>query len=236
MPRGVADRLQQAILDGLMPPGSCLPSQRELSQHFGVSRASLREAVSVLETLGLLSVQPGKGVFVTALEARAPLWQFADRGSARDAYEARLALEVSAASLAARRIGPAGLEQLAQSVGALRAAFERTDILGIVAADAAFHDGLMAACGNPLIGAMYRAVREMMVASQRLPLARRTGMAETVAEHEAILAGLAAHDAEAAARAMRAHLKGAAGRYGIVVGARDADASPDHIDAEGLSR
>ena len=213
--RGVADRLQRKILDGEMPPGACLPSQRELSQQFGVSRTSLREAISVLETLGLLSVRPGRGVFVTALDARAPPWQFAKRGSERDAYEARLALEVSAAALAARRIGAAGLEQLGQSVRDMRAAFERTDMLGIVAADAAFHDGLMAACGNPLIGIMYRAVRETMVASQRLPLARRTRLAETVAEHEAILAGLGAHDAEAAGSAMRLHIKGAASRYGI---------------------
>ena len=215
--RGVADRLQQQILDGEMPPGACLPSQRELSQQFGVSRTSLREAISVLETLGLLSVRPGRGVFVTALDARAPPWQFARRGSERDAYEARLALEVSAAALAARRIGATGLEQLGQNVRDMRAAFERTDMLGILAADAAFHDGVMAACGNPLIGTMYRAVRETMVASQRLPLARRTRLAETVAEHEAILAGLAAHDPEAAAAAMRSHIAGAAGRYGIAV-------------------
>lgn len=213
--RGVADRLQQSILDGDLPPGTCLPSQRELSQHFGVSRTSLREAISALETLGLLSVQPGKGVFVTALDARAPPWQFAKRGSARDTYEARLALEVSAAALAARRINCDGLAQLAESIRKLEEAVNRTDMLSIVAADALFHDVLMAGCGNPIIITMYNAVREMMVASQRLPLALGMRLAEMLAEHQAILANLVARDERGAAEAMRQHFNSAASRYGL---------------------
>jgi len=215
VPRGVAHLLQQSILDGTLQPGECLPSQRELSEQFRISRASLREALSMLETLGLVSVQPGRGVFVTTPEARAPLWHFAERGSARDVYEARLALEVSAASLAARRINDAGLAKLAASVSELRTAYEKTDLVGMVSADAAFHDALVEVSGNPLIVAMYRAVREVMVASQRLPFARRIKLSDTVAEHEAIMVCVARHDPAAAASAMRVHITGAAARYGI---------------------
>jgi GntR family transcriptional repressor for pyruvate dehydrogenase complex len=209
--------LQQSILDGTLQSGQCLPSQRELSEQFGISRASLREALSMLETLGLVSVQPGRGVFVTTADARAPLWHFAERGSAHDVYEARLALEVSAASLAARRIDATGLTKLEASVGELRTAYEKTDLVGMVSADAAFHDALVDISGNPLIVAMYRAVRELMVASQRLPLARRIKLSDTVAEHEVILACLARHDPAAAAKAMQAHITGAAARYGIAL-------------------
>ncbi len=215
IPRGVADRLQQAILEGRLKPGECLPPQRELSEQFGVSRASLREALSVLETLGLVSVQPGRGVFVTTLEDRAPLWHFAERGSARDVYEARLALESAAAALAAERIGVEGLATLETIMATMRDAYERGDMVALVAADMAFHDALMEASRNPIIAAMYRSVREMMVASQRLPLARRVKLSDTVMEHEAILACLSRREAEGAALAMGKHIRGAAGRYGI---------------------
>lgn len=217
VPRNVANLLQAMILDGRLKQGACLPSQRELAEQFGVSRASLREALSVLETLGLLSVKPGKGVFVTVMEERAPLWQFAERGSARDVYEARLALEVSATGLAAQRLGPTGLAELTRMVGDLRQACEQTNLIGMVTADMAFHDSIMEASGNPLIAAMYRPVREMMVASQRLPLARQVKLDDTVREHEIILACLQRRDGAAAAEAMRSHICNAASRYGILL-------------------
>ncbi|NLP82163.1 FadR/GntR family transcriptional regulator, partial [Acinetobacter baumannii] len=54
IPSSVAQALQQRILSGEYPSGSRLPPQRELAESLGVSRASLREALTVLETLGLV--------------------------------------------------------------------------------------------------------------------------------------------------------------------------------------
>src|SRR3954447_11512944 len=84
VPHEVAARIQQQILDGELEPGQRLPPQRALSETFGVSRASLREALSVLETLGLIDIRPGLGVFVAVGPARGVQGRMLAGGSARD--------------------------------------------------------------------------------------------------------------------------------------------------------
>ena len=62
----VTRRIQEMIRSGEFPPDAKLPSQRILSERLGVSRASLREALLTLETLGLIRTLPARGTFVTA--------------------------------------------------------------------------------------------------------------------------------------------------------------------------
>jgi len=65
LPQSVAREIQEMIQSGALKPGEKIPSQREFSQKFGVSRASLREALLTLETLGLIKTEAGRGTFVT---------------------------------------------------------------------------------------------------------------------------------------------------------------------------
>ena len=213
--RGAVARLRELIADGRLRPGDRLPGQRELSERLGVSRASLREALSVLETLGLVSVQAGRGVFVAEPPQQSPPWPFADRCAPRDVFEARTGVEGFAAVLAAERLDEAGLQALADTVTRLRSAFERDDIAGMAEADSAFHDIVMEASANPILAAMVRSVREMLVESQRLPMLSRTNLAHTVREHEALLASFRARDAAGAGEGMRAHIRAAASRLGV---------------------
>lgn len=60
----VADDLRQQILSGRLPVGRKLPTETELCKHYGVSRTTLREAVQLLRSTGLLEVAPGRGSFV----------------------------------------------------------------------------------------------------------------------------------------------------------------------------
>jgi len=60
----IAKMLQTKILSGEYPPGEALPGQRVLAAELGVSRSALREALSVLETLGLVDIRQARGVFV----------------------------------------------------------------------------------------------------------------------------------------------------------------------------
>ncbi|MBY0612585.1 MAG: FadR family transcriptional regulator [Beijerinckiaceae bacterium] len=215
MPQLIAARLQQAIADGQFPPGAQLPSQRELSDTFGVSRASLREAVSTLAALGLVAIKPGLGVFVTAPEDRVPLWRFSNAASARDVYEARLALEGTAAALAAGRMSDLALTAIASLVDDLDAALQRQDLVAMTVADAAFHDLIVDAAKNPVIASMYRSARDLMVETQRAPMATRGRLTETVAEHKAILSALEARDARLAGETMERHIRGSAHRLGL---------------------
>ena len=63
----VAGQLRDAILDGRFPPGEKLPPERELAEHFRINRASVRDAIKVLEGLGLVSVRQGDGATVQPL-------------------------------------------------------------------------------------------------------------------------------------------------------------------------
>jgi len=216
-PRQVSDHLQQMILRGGLKPGDRLPSQRELSLRLGVSRPSLREAMSVLETMGLITIRVGSGAYVAAPEGRAPLWRFSDRCSPRDVYEARYGLESYAAKLAARTVDAAGIGRLTACVEDMRLALHNQDIGGMAAADAQFHDLLFELCGNPVLAGMYRPVRDLMVETQRLPMIRWTRLEETLREHEDLLATIAAKDPSAAEVAMKGHIRSAAKRFDIKI-------------------
>jgi len=215
VPRGAAEQLRRMIEERHLRPGDRLPSQRELSERLKISRASLREALTALETLGLVSVQPGRGVFVAAGPAGPAAWRFADRGTPRDAYEVRHCVEGFAAGIAATRLDADGLTSLKGSVAALREAFLRRDVDAMALADSAFHDLIIAVCGNPILAAMYRSVREMMVESQKLPMQDPSGLENTVLEHEELLVLFERRDAIGASDGMKRHICAAAARYGL---------------------
>lgn len=214
VPRGAAEELQKLIQEKRLQPGDQLPAQRELAEQLGVSRASLREALTALETLGLIAVQPGRGVFV-ATPPQGMTWRFGDRGSPRDVYEARLCVEVFAAGMAAERIDQSAADRLQASVGDLRRSYEARDVDGMAAADSLFHDIIIDICGNPILTAMYRSVREMMVESQKLPMLSSVRLESTVLEHEELLRSFMARDPRTASAGMDHHIRSAAARFGL---------------------
>jgi GntR family transcriptional repressor for pyruvate dehydrogenase complex len=217
VPHDVASRIQQQILDGELKPGDRLPPQRALSETFRVSRASLREALSVLETLGLIDIRPGLGVFVSPGASHPRPGARFDAGSARDVYEARLGLEGMAAALAAERISEDQLAGLRSQVRAMEEARGRQDLVAMAVADAAFHDIIVRASGNPLIASLYVSARDAMERTQRAPMAARETLLETVREHQLVLTALERRAPGETAEAMRAHVRGSARRLGVAL-------------------
>jgi GntR family transcriptional regulator, transcriptional repressor for pyruvate dehydrogenase complex len=215
--RAVSEHLQAMILRGGLKPGDRLPSQRDLAGQLGVSRPSLREAISVLETLGLVEVRIGSGVYVNERTARAPLWRFSQRCTPQDVYEARDGLESHAANIAALRCDAAGAARLRATTEAMRDALAADDIPGMATADAAFHDLVFELTANPVLAGMYKPVRDMMVETQRLPMTLRIRLDDTLREHEQVGEKIASHDASGAEAAMRHHIRAAARRYGIEI-------------------
>ncbi|MCA0400260.1 MAG: FadR family transcriptional regulator [Proteobacteria bacterium] len=215
--RGVVEHLQRLILSGGLKAGDRLPSQRDLADELGISRPSLREALTMLETMGLVKIRVGSGVYVAGPDGRPPIWRFSNRCSPGDVYEARFGLEGFAASLAARRVDAAATARLEQLVEDMATAIRAGDLIGVATADEQFHDLVFELAGNPALAGMYRPMRDMMVESQRLPMGSLPRLSETLAEHRLICARLAARDPEGAARAMQQHIAAAAARYGVTL-------------------
>lgn len=216
LPNVAAQNLQRLIADGTYPAGKPLPGQRDLASTLGISRTCLREAVSMLEALGMVRSHAGKGVFVTA-------------GSNRDAgdipsnpagmrpqaiFQFRFVLEPAAASLvAADPQGDAG--ELTALQQRLEAALHRLDLVEAAQCDMEFHHAIARLSGNEAFASVLRQYETQVAYSLQLPFANSGRIWETVDEHQAIIAAIAARDPAAARLAMQTHLLRAAARVGI---------------------
>ena len=197
IPSSVAQALQQRILSGEYPSGSRLPPQRELAESLGVSRASLREALTVLETLGLVDILPSRGVVVRGQKfgaegasAERMHRPFATPAlgtlSPRQLIELRLVLEPGWTALAAARMHAAGLRHLQWLQQQLAHALERNDLLSAAEADLHFHLLLAQLSSNPGLMAMAGQLEHAIGHSLRLPFARNGADDHPAHEHDAI--------------------------------------------------
>ncbi len=206
-----AQTLQRRILDGHYAAGATLPGQRELSESLGISRASLREAISMLEALGLLRAQPGKGVFVTSggQVAAADLPAGPNAMPPDAIFQMRYVIEPASAALTAGRRSADELAALPHCQAEMTRALDSAD------SDLRFHLALADFSGNPALAAITRQFQPQLAYSLRLPFADRSHLWQPADEHAAILAAVSAGNAAAARAAMARHLDSAAGRVGI---------------------
>jgi len=209
--------IQQWVRDGVFPAGTLLPSQRELAVQLGISRASLREAISTLQGLGVVVSRPGKGVYVAepGEGTATPPWRFAATHSLIDIYQLRFALEGLTARLAAQAIAPGEIAALRENAAAMQQAIEADAYDTASQLDYEFHALIVSVSGNQVIREILRESAEMMRESQRLPYYRRGARTATFTEHSAIIEALAARQPEQAHRAMQRHIMLAARRAGV---------------------
>lgn len=214
VPQTIVWRIQEMIASGEIKPGDRLPSQRELSLQFNISRASLREALSVLETLGSIRIDPGRGA-VVCTEGSSGGWRFGSRIPKEDVFQVRLLVEGYTAGLAAPRITGQEIEDLRQSIAMMQECLQDGQLEGVVQADLSFHTTIVSAAGNQVFKDMYDSLSSMVLESHRVPLTARNRLFEPIAEHENIVDALERNDSEGAVYHMRFHLIRAASRSGI---------------------
>lgn len=197
--------------------GGRLPSERALASDLGVSRTAVREALKILEAMGVVRSGVGSGPTAgtiviaepgAALGSALRLHLATDHLTAADVVETRVLLETWAAD----RAGGDGpelrqAEDLLDQMDAQNVSIEHFLVL-----DAAFHLALTRAAGNPLISVMMAALREAIEGytlslTARLPNWPRTSH-RLRAEHRAILAALRAGDSAEAGTLLRAHIQG----------------------------
>jgi GntR family transcriptional regulator, transcriptional repressor for pyruvate dehydrogenase complex len=214
VPQTVMLRIQEMIASGEIKPGEKLPSQRDLAQRFNISRPSVREALSVLETLGFIRIEPGRGAIVCA-EGSSGGWRFGNRVPKEDVFQLRLLVEGYTAGLAATRISDREIDALRTSIARMRQCIQEGYLEGAAQADLSFHTAIVTAAGNQAFADMYQGLAGMVLESHRAPLTARDRLLEPIAEHESIVAAMERHEAEGAVYHMRYHLIKTAGRTGI---------------------
>lgn len=188
LPLVVARRIQQMIIDGTLKSGDKIPSQRILSDQFNVSRASLREALLTLETLGLINTEPGRGTFVTTGQTKhagAPTWRYSDSFRMTDVFETRVMLEGQIVESAASAISSTALAALKQATDDMETCWEAGDLLTNVEADLRFHSTIAQSCPNQMLQTLYETVQNLLAETQRQPIPRTnpSRMRASIAEH-----------------------------------------------------
>jgi GntR family transcriptional repressor for pyruvate dehydrogenase complex len=151
-----AEQIVDAIHRGDFPVGSRLPSEFELAEQMGVSRPSIREALSALQAMAIIESRPGSGNYVlrapSTTDESNTLHLIESEAGCLEVMEAREALEPPVAAMAAEKSDEAAIEQLREILETMRVRAGENDFDAYFAADKAFHRALADAAGNPLVG------------------------------------------------------------------------------------
>ena len=202
----VADQIVALIEEGAFPPGSRLPGERELSDRFGVSRVTIREAEIALQATGRIRIKTGSGVYVADPADMAPPSRLPDV-SAFELTEARSLFESEAAALAAPIISAGDLAALRDLLDQMAQDSLSDD--EVTAIDRLFHLTIAGASGNK---AIIHVIEDLWRLRTELAEVRRThasvchsdGAARQM-EHSAIVEALEQRNPQAARVAMRQH-------------------------------
>ena len=199
----VAEQIVAMIEDGIFPPNSRLPGERELAEQLSVSRVTVREAEIFLQAQGIIQVRTGSGAYVldpSKHNGRLP------NVSAFELTEARTLFESEAAALAARDISDETLSILEEYLQKLSSSDGEAEL-----ADREFHRTIAAASGNAavryVVEVLWRIRMESKEVRQVYDAVCHDDAEEREAEHRAILDALRARDPAAARTAMREHFR-----------------------------
>jgi len=203
-------KLKELISSGEFSAGARLPTERELTQRFGISRSSLREAVSALALVGVLEPRVGDGTYVTTLEPDLLLTgigfvsDLANAGSLLEIHQVRRILEPEATRLATHRLTEEGFARLRECLRLMETA---DGTPAFIEADTQFHRVILEACGNATLASLIQNLSSDTVRARLWQsLVARGAVEATLASHWSIYNALVARDADMAAAADVMHL------------------------------
>ena len=224
----VVEKLRQALARGQWRSGDMLPGQRELAEQLGISRPSLREAVTVLETLGLVLALPGKGVLVLDPEAAAlePGLDTSAAASLADVLELRYTLEPFIVGLVAQSANSQDVGQLRLTLMDMREALEADDSEAGVRAYIAFHEALFALTTNPIFQSVVQQTGNALKQSADMLRNSPEHLAARLKENEAVVRAIRERNSALASAQMRQHILAEGARMGIPLNIPDEHLHP----------
>lgn len=206
-------QIKSLIEDGTFKPDDRLPSERQLVQELSVSRASVREALRVLEAMGFIEVQPGVGAYVvdrrlgSDLSGRWLAWMSEHHQQVDDLLEIREALEPKATALAAERMSEEKMKAIMSTLVRMEEGAKRGDIDTVVEADVEFHDLINHAARNELLIKLNDSINHVLLESRYAYFQDMERVAGSCEQHRRVVAALQERDSGQAADAMLAHVK-----------------------------
>ena len=203
----VVDRLREFIDVHDLKPGDKLMPERELAEQLGVSRTSVRQALTALRVLGMVDVRPGDGVYVTSTEDIVPSLAIEVLESEADhpmIWEVREAVETQAARLAAQRRNQKELDRMAAALEAMEesVAAGGEGVLG----DRHFHQAILDASHNPMLQSLYAQLAEAIDKTSQGSLGLKGQPPISLEAHKAVYEAIAEGDERRAGERMREHL------------------------------
>ncbi|WP_425090810.1 GntR family transcriptional regulator [Tropicimonas sp. S265A] len=202
----VRGEIERMMVAGDLKAGEKL-NELSLATAMGVSRGTVREAIRSLADSGLIDLIANRGAFVheTTLE------------EVRNLYDLRGSIFAMACAATARRVGqgeePDLVAQLSDNLSAMQASHKQDDRAAYYDLNIAFHDMLLKGAGNPKAKTIYDNLVKEMHLFRRRGLSVSTNIAQSIAEHDAIVAAVRLADAEAARRAALDHIEAGFTRY-----------------------
>lgn len=207
----LAGHIRRMIQTGDYEPGDRLPPIMEMARRFGVGHPTVREALKKLETMGVVEIRHGSGVYVTRSHEVFVLASPDFNGEVTkelllDLIEARTPLELLSASLAARNATDDDIRELRRLLDLAGENLENDDVLNRVNME--FHGQIARAAGNTVVAQLIDVLHELFTDEQRAVIEIFGSRERDHDDHLAILEALEQRDEALTVERMRTHLAG----------------------------
>lgn len=204
----VAQKIATLIASGVISTGDVLPSERDLATAMSVSRETIRGALLILSTHGILSVTQGARTTVVSDQVSHIVKEIAQYPTSADytlkeVHEARLLVEEHLVRAAADRIDDHTLGLLRSMIGAQESSMD--DPIRFLISDREFHTTIYRAGNNSPLAVVASNLYSYLLDHRRRIVAKPGSIAISIEDHKAILAGLESRDPDQAASAFATH-------------------------------
>lgn len=216
------------ILEGRLKRGDQIESDRELAKKLNVGRSAVREALKVLDVLGMIDIRLGQGTYITSRETNffsVPLsWSlFLDGAQVKSILQVRGALELRAVQLAAQCEDKNKLDKLTDIYYRMQKTFQESKdsdnlqhaLQETLDADIEFHTCIAECSGNPIILSMLTTIRNFLKRVSGTGMVDAEQLQAVVEEHQKLYGAIIGGNVEAATETMMKHLAASMARYKI---------------------
>lgn len=216
------------ILEGRLKRGDQIESDRELAKKLNVGRSAVREALKVLDVLGMIDIRLGQGTYITSRETNffsVPLsWSlFLDGAQVKSILQVRGALELRAVQLAAQCEDKNKLDKLTDIYYRMQKTFQESKdsdnlqhaLQETLNADIEFHTCIAECSGNPIILSMLTTIRNFLKRVSGTGMVDAEQLQAVVEEHQKLYGAIISGNVEAATKTMMKHLAASMARYKI---------------------